>query len=107
MAKSVLIAYASPASAEAESAFNEWYEGTHIPQVQQAVPAVSAATRYRVVDPAGASPVRYMCIYELDTDDVPGAAGALGAALQNGVLDMTPAMDVTVNPPDMAWGQAV
>jgi hypothetical protein len=43
----------------------------------------------------------------MDTDDVAGAMAALGAASADGRMDMTPAMDLSVNPPVLHWFQAV
>jgi len=62
--------------AEADQAFNEWYDTTHIPQVLD-VPGVVAAQRYVISEvnvpddqelPAVLPPPthRYMVIYELD-----------------------------------------
>lgn len=64
--------------ADADAAFNEWYDTTHIPQVLD-VPGVVAAQRYVISDvdvpddqelPAVLPPPthRYMVIYELDRE---------------------------------------
>lgn len=106
MAGSALLAYSSPASPEQEQQFNDWYDKVHIPQVRDVLPNVTSVTRYRVVDPNGAaSGARFLAIYEMDGDDVAAAAGAMGAAVQNGQFDTTPAMDVTVRPPELLWVQ--
>jgi hypothetical protein len=106
MAKAVLIAFSSPASTDAEAEFNDWYERTHIPQVRAAIPAIGQVARYRTVDLTGADAApRYITVYEIDGGDVASAAAALGAAGQSGRLDQTPAMDVTVNPPVLVWGE--
>ena len=112
MAKALMLAWANAASEESESEFNAWYEGTHIPQVRAAIPSISAVYRYRVADlppeaAPGAPAHRYLAVYEIDSDDVPGAAAALGAAMTGGRLDMTAAMDVTADPPQVQWYQAV
>jgi len=108
MAKAMFLAWASPVDEASEAEFNEWYEGTHIPQVRSAIPAITAVHRYRLADlpaePGGAPPARrYLAVYELDTDDVATAAAALGAAATEGRMDMTPAMDLQANPPDLQW----
>jgi len=118
MAKAMFLAWASPIDETSEAEFNDWYEGTHIPQVRAAIPAVTAVHRYRLADlpaaPAGAEPgsappgsappgSRYLAVYELDTNDVAGAAAALGAAATGGRMDMTPTMDLQANPPDIQW----
>jgi hypothetical protein len=109
MAKALLVAWSSPADEASDSEYVSWYEGTHIPQVRAAIPAVSAVHRYRTADiPASTDGLahRYLAIYELDTDDVAGAMAALGAARADGRLDPTPTMDTTVNPPVLHWYQA-
>jgi hypothetical protein len=108
MAKAMFLAWASPVDEASEAEFNEWYEGTHIPQVRSAIPAITAVHRYRLADltagPGGAPPARrYLAVYELDTDDVAAAAAALGAAATEGRMDMTPTMDLHANPPDLQW----
>lgn len=108
VAKSVLIAYSSPASAADEEAFNNWYENTHIDQVRAAVPGIAVVSRYRVFDPAAESDVpRYIAIYEIDSDDVAAAAVALGEAGAAGKFDATSTMDVAANPPVLVFAHAV
>jgi len=108
MAKATLIAMSSPTGPEQEDDFNDWYENTHIPQLREAIPSISNVTRYREVDPTGVSQtIRYVAVYELDTDDVAAAAGQLGAAGQGGKLDLTTTMDMTSNPPVLIWARGV
>lgn len=68
----------SNAIADADQAFNQWYDTTHIPQVLD-VPGVVAAQRYSISEvnvpddqelPAVLPPPthRYMVIYELDRE---------------------------------------
>jgi hypothetical protein len=103
MAKAILIAQASPTSAEAEAEFADWYANTHIPQVREAIPSIVEVTQYRVVDFDNPDAIRYVTTYELDSDDVATAAGQLGAAATGGKLDFTPSMDVTSNPGAVMW----
>jgi hypothetical protein len=107
MAKAIFLAWVNPLDEASDSEFNAWYDGTHIAQVRAAIPAITAVYRYRAADlPAGAGAAamhRYLNVYEMDTDDVPGAMAALGAAQ----FDMTSTMDLTVNPPVIQWYQAV
>jgi hypothetical protein len=108
MAKAILIASSSPTSPEQEAEFNDWYENTHIGQVRAAVPSITNVSRYRSVDPTGASDeVRYIAIYEMDSDNVAADAALLGAAAQSGKLDPTTTMDVAVNPPVLVFAQGV
>jgi len=110
MAKSMFMAWASPVDDASDAEFNAWYEGTHVPQVRAAIPAITAVHRYRIADVpgVGASPThRYVSVYEMDTDDVAGAMAALGAASTDGRIEMTATMDVTANPPVLQRYQAI
>jgi hypothetical protein len=110
MAKAMFIAWANPVDDASDSEFNAWYDGTHVPQLRAAIPAITAVHRYRVADVpgVGASPAhRYLAVYELDTDDVAGAMAALGAASADGRIEMTDTIDLTANPPVLQWYQAV
>jgi hypothetical protein len=105
MAKGMLVVWSSPIDNASETDFNAWYEGTHIPQVRAAVPAITVVHRYKLMDPPAADGIpstsRYLAVYELDTKDVAGAAAALGAAASQ--MDPSPAMDTTANPPLIHW----
>jgi hypothetical protein len=110
MAKSMFIAWASPVDDASDAEFNAWYEGTHVPQVRAAIPAITSVHRYRVADVpgvGGAATHRYLAVYEMDTDDVAGAMAALGAASAEGRMDMTATMDVANNPPVLQWYQGL
>jgi hypothetical protein len=110
MAKAIFLAWSDPVDDAHDSEFNAWYDGTHMPQVRAAIPAITAAHRYRMsgLPAVGAPPAhRYLAIYELDTDDVAAAALALRDAGVAGRLDPTTTMDTTANPPVLAWYQAL
>jgi glutamate formiminotransferase len=104
MAKAVLLAWSSPRSAERLAEFDEWYEGTHIPQVRAAVPSITAVARYEVVDPDSPEQAnRYLAIYELDDSDVQAAAAAMADSAAAGRIELTTAMDMAGNPPTVQW----
>jgi len=110
MAKSMFMAWSSPVDDASDSEFNAWYEGTHVPQVRAAIPAITSVRRYRVADVPGVGDApahRYLAVYEMDTDDVAGAMASLGAAGAEGRLDMSATMDVATNPPVLQWFQAI
>jgi hypothetical protein len=109
MAKSVFLVWTNPLDDASDKEFNDWYSGTHVQQVITHVPGVTGARRYRVADLPGAdAPThRYLCIWETDTNDAASVAAGLQAAIEAGKLDMTPAMDVAVNPPVSQWFEAV
>jgi hypothetical protein len=106
MAKGVLLLYTSPTSAEQEAEFNTWYDTTHRSEVIAGVGPIVGAQRFKQVDLENPdAPARYLCIWELDTDDIPSAAAALGAATPG--FTMTQTMDVSQNPPVAHWFAAV
>jgi hypothetical protein len=110
MAKAMFLAWANPVDDASDSEFNAWYDGTHVPQLRAAIPAITAVHRYRVADVpgVGASPAhRYLAVYELDTDDVAGAMAALGAASADGRIEMTTTIDLADTPPVLQWYQAL
>jgi hypothetical protein len=111
VAKALFLAWSSPVDETSEGEFNAWYDGTHIPEVRAVIPSISAAYRYRATDlPGGASQQpsqKYLCVYEMDADDVPAAAAALGSAVSEGRLHMTGTMDTQANPPVVQWYEAV
>lgn len=102
----LLLAWSSPTSADVLDEYNAWYTETHIPQVREAIPAITRVTRHRLTDPVtgeGQPLPRYLAIYEIDGDDVPAAAAALGKAAAEGRLDQTDTMNVTDAPSVLEW----
>jgi hypothetical protein len=109
MAKGMFLVWSSPVDKASEADFNAWYEDTHIPQVRSAIPAITTVHRYKLMDPPTVDGIpstsRYLAAYELDTDDVAGAAAALGAAASQ--MEPSPAMDTSANPPLIHWYQGL
>jgi hypothetical protein len=67
VARGVYVVRARPVSREREDELNQWYDGTHIPELL-AVPGFVSARRYRRVDEDGAA--EYLAVYEIDADDL-------------------------------------
>lgn len=112
MARAQLIAYVSPSSREQDEAFNNWYDAVHIPQVVERIPGVVAGHRFRLaaaqIVPASELPFRrYLAVYELDTDDLQAVANRLAAALGDGTLDLTEAIDMTAFAPVLHFYEPV
>lgn len=104
MADFVLVAQVGPTSAEQEDEFNRWYDEVHIPQVLERIDGVVTARRFRMLDVASGIPAdppvhRYLSVYELDTEDLDGFSARLFGAMQDGTLDMSPALDLTAKTP--------
>jgi hypothetical protein len=73
----------SDAADERHDEFNSWYDEEHLPAVLN-VPGFVAARRF-VASPGihgETPPHRYVAIYEIETDDLPGALTALSTAAQ-------------------------
>ena len=104
MTHPMLLAWSSPVSVERDAEFNEWYVGTHIPEIRQAIPGITAVQRYRVLGSGSAdTPTRYVCCYELGGTDVASAAKALGEARAAGAFTPSDSMDVSSAPPDLKF----
>jgi hypothetical protein len=101
MSRTLLLAWSSPSPGAAE-VFHRWYDEVHIPQVRKLLDVQGDVTRYQEEQPDGVE--RYLTVYDLgEGRDAGEAAATLGAAAQGGDLDMTPAMDVVDNPPQIQW----
>jgi hypothetical protein len=109
MAKSLLIALTSPASANSVADFTTWYEETHIPEVRAVIPSVTEVSRYVLTGSgsAGNELPRFLAVYEIDDADPTAAEAALGAAMGAGQLTMTSALDGTVNPPVLQFFRGI
>jgi len=77
MTTKYLIAFTNPVSTEQEQAYNDWYNGTHLPEVT-ALPGFRGARRFRAsaAQLTGEPQFQYVALYELD--DVETAVAALG-----------------------------
>ena len=65
-----------------EAEYDEWINGSHIPEMLS-VPGFVAAQRYEATHEqrsAGAPPFRFVTLYELDTADIGQTLSALAAA---------------------------
>ena len=112
MARALLLTWTNPADDESESAFNTWYDETHIPQIRAAVPSIGAVHRYRTAagslgDAPGQAAHRYLVVYELDSDDVGAAEQEIGKGIASGQVEMSAALDLTKNPPVQQWYQGL
>ncbi|MEW6476929.1 MAG: hypothetical protein AB1679_32125 [Actinomycetota bacterium] len=99
MPKAILVVQTNPTEPEREEEFNQWYTGTHLPDVLT-VAGYTAAQRYRLVEGVdlleGLEPPRqrYLAIYELDTDDLEQAAKDLRETVFGGDMAISDALDL-------------
>ena len=56
------------ADSSQEKRWNEWYDNIHLPEILQ-TPGYVAATRYKAENPKTGRG-KYLCIYEIETDDI-------------------------------------
>ena len=68
MAKWLFLVYTDCADPSREAEFNEWYNGTHLPDVLE-TPGFIRATRYLNTDPS-AGPGKFLATYEIESDDI-------------------------------------
>lgn len=89
MPKMIHTVFSDVVSPDREDEFNDWYRRVHVPDVT-AVPGVVSARRFKIADQKSAldAPIggglRYLVIYELDTDDPAGVESELQARVKDG-----------------------
>lgn len=98
-----LVAWCSPVDSAAAEELERWYVEFHVPEVTAAVPGVVGVRRYVLSDVSadGSTVPRFLAIYELQTDDVAGAARALADARHS--FTPTTTMDWSDNAPLLQW----
>jgi hypothetical protein len=99
MPKAIMVVQTGPVSAEREEEYNDWYAGTHIPEVL-AVPGFVGARRYKLA--GGDGTPSYLAIYEIEADDIfapvkeLSARSAAGQHSKSDVLRTDPPPVVTI-----------
>jgi hypothetical protein len=93
MARHVLVIHTRPKEGQ-DAEFNDWYDGTHLPDVLKVEGFVSA-TRYRAQPSVhGELPdFPYLAIYEIEAESLEEALAALSRAAKE--MDMGTSMDRT------------
>lgn len=94
MARGIMVVASSPASADEEAEYNEWYTQTHIPQLC-AIPGFLGARRYKLRG-TDAAP-RYLAIYDLEADDLDEPLAELRARSGDGRV--SPPRGLQLDPP--------
>lgn len=87
MARHILLVHSDPKSGQSAD-FNRWYDHVHLPDVL-AVDGFVAARRF-VAAPSVHGELHengYLAIYEIDTEDLPGALQALSTAARGMNMD--------------------
>jgi hypothetical protein len=95
MAKGKFIVFNEPNSAEVDAEYNAWYSETHLPQILEHCPSITAASRFKLVpgqeNPLAGAP-SYVAIYDIEADDLMAARAELGSAVQAGKVVMSDAI---------------
>ncbi|MWA03545.1 hypothetical protein F8568_024810 [Actinomadura sp. LD22] len=68
MPKRIMVVQSGPSDPAREDEYNEWYSGTHMPQVR-AVPGFVSARRFKLQGDADPSLPPYLAIYEIEADE--------------------------------------
>jgi hypothetical protein len=95
MTKYVLVALTNAVESK-EQAFNDWYDGQHLPDVLD-VPGVVSAQRFKLAETQRSPdplPYRYMALYEIETDNLPAV---LEIAKQRGGTPAMPRSDAVAS----------
>jgi len=99
MPKAILVVQANPSTPEREEEFNRWYDESHLPDVLR-VDGYRAAQPFRLVEGvplAEGLPLpaqRYLAVYELETDDLEGAAQRLREQVLQGTIAISDTLDL-------------
>ncbi|WP_280423579.1 DUF4286 family protein [Nocardia carnea] len=91
MPRHILLVHSAPADGR-DDEYNNWYDGTHLPDVLR-VDGFVAARRFAASPSVHGElpPLPYLAIYEIETDDLPGALSALSAAAKS--MELHPSFD--------------
>jgi hypothetical protein len=90
MAKYTFVVLTNPVAGK-EAAYNDWYNGHHVPDVLN-VPGFVSAQRFGLADAQfggdSSRTHKYLAIYEIETDDIAGTLKELRA--RGGTADIVP-----------------
>ena len=99
MAKGIMVVESGPADDERDAEYNQWYSGTHIPEISS-IPGFVAARRYktREADRGRSTKARYLAIYELEADDISRPLEELAARSADGRMGRSDALQLSPPP---------
>jgi hypothetical protein len=84
MPKAIVLVFTNCADLAREAEFNEWYNGTHVPDILQAE-GFEAATRYQLLGEPGPGQGKFLAVYEVEADDL----GKAFAGVQKRLAEVT------------------
>jgi hypothetical protein len=77
-----------------EEEFNAWYDQVHLADVLR-VPGFVAAQRFKLAQPDGSLPGRYLALYEIETEDPQAALEELTRRSGTQSMMISEAMDMS------------
>jgi hypothetical protein len=91
MTRHLLLVSANAADGQ-DAEFHQWYDEEHMPEVLQ-VPGFVRAQRFVAVPSTAGQlpPHNYLAVYEIETEDLPGALASLSTAAAG--MHLSPAFD--------------
>lgn len=101
-----ILVFTTPRSEADESAFDQWYDQVHIPQVVAVIPGVLAGRRYvqsqvQLGGDAPNTPRRRLTIYYVDPAHLADTVAALRAAMSDGTLVQSDLVDRSKSKPEV------
>ena len=75
-----------------EDEYNDWYDNTHLGEVA-GVPGFLNGQRFEPSTEPADGPLRYLAVYEMETEDPDASMAALQEAIADGKVQMTDAID--------------
>lgn len=97
MPKGIFVVQSAPADASREAEFNEWYTGTHIPELLD-VDGFVSARRFKARDDDGSVTRPYLAVYEIEADDLTAPLAELRKRASEGRSTGTTALQLDPPP---------
>ncbi len=99
MGKYVMVAQ-SQSKQGRDDEYNEWYDGTHFPDMCS-IPGVKSGRRFELaMVPRGQPGLQYLAIFEVEVDDPASVMAEIGKRLTDGAMKVSDALDAD---PTVIW----
>jgi hypothetical protein len=94
MPKGLLVVYSAPSAPQRDSEYNDWYTGTHLPDMLS-LAGFTSARRYKNLE---ADDQPYLAMYEVEADDLKAARDLLMPAVMSGQVRMSDCLQLDPMP---------
>ena len=99
MGNYTLVVFTNPVEGR-EDDYNEWYDNQHFGDIC-AIPGVTGGRRLeQVMTVAGEPGLKYLAIYDIETDDIGAVMGEMGRRGAEGLMPISDALDA---PASQLW----